>query len=514
MNSADKSDAPLTGRVVRGIGWAYISSFLKAISQIVFIAVLSRILEPRDFGLLGMALVITNVAERLGQLGLGPALIQRQEINDTHVKVCRAISLMLGFFVAALVCALSPAISDFFREPLLKDILMALSVIFIFEGMCVVYESWLIRKLKFKDLAVVENFSYFFGNCLIAVPCAIYGLGVWSLVYSQIAIRVSKYISLLVLSKPPSGFSVNKQGVKDLLALGSGFSLGRILNLAALQGDNFIVGRVLGADALGLYSRVYQLMTIPAVYVAAVLDRVLFPALALRQANTKTIGKSFLLLVEVVSLLSLPMTAVALIIPDTIVHVLFGRQWSEAAPILQIFAIGIFFRAGYKCGDTVARSMGAVFRYSTLQLVYATCVIAGSLIGASWGLIGVAWAVLTAEAVNYLCMSGFALRLTSIGWNQFFKSHLPGIWISLWVAAGSGLIDFFIPDLAQNEFLQLALVGIVGIFSAALALICAPNWAKPLIISFFLSKQSFASRIEKNRLLAPFIRRFRPAKVS
>ncbi|MCB0329012.1 MAG: lipopolysaccharide biosynthesis protein [Bdellovibrionales bacterium] len=495
-------NSSIAGKVFRGIGWTYLSTFLKALSQIVFIAILSRLLEPRDFGLLGIALVFTNLAERVGQLGITPTLIQRHSVSEHEWRVCRSLGLSIGLLVSGALYFLSYPVARYFSEPDLVSILQVLSIVFIFEGACIVFEAWLTRALEFKAIAVIDNLSYFCGYCVVAVPLAALGCGVWSLIAGQLAIRLCKYSlyrrTLGLLSRElPRGIEWSFQTAASILKTGIGFSLGRLLNFAALQGDNFVVGRVLGTESLGLYTRIYQLMTIPSVYVAQVLDKVLFPALALKQKESSTMKSGMLMLLEVVTLISLPLSVVCFILPEVIVSVVLGEKWMDGAPVLRIFAAGIFFRAGYKAGDTVLRSLGRVYRYSLLQAFYALFVIGGTLIGAQYGLVQVAYAVLLAVALNYFALSFVGGRAVGASFAEFVKAHLPGIWVASVVGAGCFVLEVWRRQYGISPFVVFGCAAPMCLFSGLAAIFFAPQPLFPAAIQVLAKREQIASRIRR-----------------
>lgn len=473
MKSREEKPTSLSNKILNGVGWTYLSFMVRAGSQLIFIAVLSRLLEPRDFGLLGMALVCTNAAERFAQLGMGPAIVQRHELQDIHVSTARTTNIISGWVVALIVFFIAPMVADFFKEPGLVHVLQVLSALFVIEGMCTTNESWLSRKLQFKLLGFVDNISYFLGNCIVAIPLAAMGYGVWSLVFSQLTIRLLKCLVLLKIADAPVGLRFRRQSFKELVPLGAGFSLGRILNFLALQGDNLVVGRVLGAAALGLYSRIYQIMTIPAVYVAQVLDRVLFPALALKQADKAGMARGMYLLVEVVSICSMPLAVLSYLLPGEIVSILLGDRWLEGASVLQVFALGIFFRAGYKCGDTVLKALGAVYSYSGLQLLYAVFVVCGAFVGSFWGLEGVAWGVLLAVAINYVAMSALAAHLAGLRMALFFQAHLPGLWLGFWTGVATFAAQAIFGSLSLPHS-AIGLIMLAAFLTALMTLVILP----------------------------------------
>lgn len=459
--------------VLFGLGWMYLSAALQGVAKLVVIAILARLLTPRDFGLLGIALIFTSLAERLGQVGVGPALIQRETIDGDDVVTGAVLSALSGVFLAIVLWVVAPWIAEFFREPLVSPIVRVLSLGFVIDGFSVTSDSLLQRSLGFKTMMLVENVSYIVGIGCIGALLASIGLGVWALVVAHISMRTIR-AALLYHFAPriAAGGRFNGERVRSLLILGGGFSAGRILNFASLQGDNFVVGRILGIDALGLYSRAYQLMALPAVYVAQVLERVLFPVLAKKQNDLPKVREAFLTVLELLALVSLPLGVFFLFAAQSIVEVVFGARWLEIAPILALLSFGVFFRTAYKCSDTVVRSLGAVYRYALQQGIYAVCIVVGSYIGGiEGGTKGVAIGVVLAVAVNYLLMTRLSATLVSASWDDLVMAHVSGVWTSSWLVLVLSVTDTWIRSAFPEAMSQLIIYSVLSLCTCSGALL-------------------------------------------
>jgi O-antigen/teichoic acid export membrane protein len=428
--SAESLGGGLTKRTLTGLKWAYMSTFLRSILQLVVIAALARLLSPTDFGLLGIALIFTGLAELISQLGVGPAIIQRKELTERHIRVGFTVSIIFGvvIFVSLWFCA--PTVAKFFKNEAVTSVLRGVSIIFVIGSFAVVGEALLRRHLRFKELMVVEVVSFVVGYGLVGISMALMGKGVWSLVGAVNVQRLVHVAIVLSSSSHSFRFLFSPSELKDLLTFGGGFTLARIFNFTALQGDNFVVGRFLGVDALGLYSRAYQLMTLPATCFAQVLDKVMFPAMAEIQTEKGRLRKVYLRGVEITSMIALPTSVLMFLAAPEIIGTLFGSKWLDVVPVLQILAFGVLFRTAYKVSDSLARSLGAVYRRAWRQGIYAALVVLGTILGTAWGLSGVAVAVVISVFINYLLMSHLSLKLLQVSWTTFIHSHLPAIWVS------------------------------------------------------------------------------------
>jgi len=261
----------------------------------------------------------------------------------------------------------------------------------------------------------------------------------------------------------------------DHLYFGSGFTLARIANYTALQGDNLIVGRCLGAEALGLYGRAYQMMVMPAQLFGSVLDRVLFPAMAKVQMDDLRLAKAYKYGVAATALVVLPASAVVIVLAPELVAVVLGSGWDEVVVPLQILAVGMLFRTSYKVADSVARATGAVFRRAWRQWIYAAVMLGGVWFGQHYGLPGVAVAVLVAITLNFCLMSELSIKLTSINWKTFLSAHVPAFCLSIIVGMLSWSIALVMRNLMMPALIILAVAVIISMFAYILIIRFIPH---------------------------------------
>lgn len=452
--------------ILAGLKWMYVSSVIQALSKLAVLACLARLLDPRDFGLLGIALIFTSCAERVGQVGVGPALVQQTDTSSDDVGTAVTLSLLSGAVTASILALVAPFVGDFFGAPRVRLVIELLSIGFVIDAFAVVPDALLQRQLRFREIMISENVSYIAGNAGIAIFMAYLGFGVWSLVAGSLGMKAVRTGMLMYASPVPLFNRFDVPSAKRLLGMGVGFSLGRVLNFVAIQGDNFVVGRLLGIDMLGMYTRAYQLMTLPATYLGQVLERVLFPAMSNHQHDQTRLRAIFGTNLDLVVFVSLPISVAMFFLSEEIVHVLFGSKWSEIVPVLRVLSLGVFFRTAYKCGDTLARSCGAVYRHAARQAIYSVMVVSGAAAGAAlYGLEGVALAVVAAVAINYLLMMALSARLLAISWSAILRAHLPGAWSAMWVSTAMLL---FLPSIRGLSDYSAVVLGAAA-FACSLA---------------------------------------------
>jgi PST family polysaccharide transporter len=431
----------LSRRAVGGLLWLGLSTGAQALVQAAALIILARLLEPRDFGVIGAAMVVVGFSTIFSQLGVGPAIVQRPVLEPRHLRVGFTLSTALGAAVAALVWTTAPRIADFFAMAQLEPVLRAVAFVFLCQGVATVSEALAQRALRFRWLALIELVAFGAGFLVVGTTLAVLGFGVWAMVGAHLTQNLLRAAALLVGQPHPRRPLLERRAARELLYFGGGFTLARVGNYLAGQGDNLVVGRWLGAQALGFYAQAYQLMVTPANLLGQVLDRVLFPSMALVQAEPARLLRAYRAGVTVVALLVLPGSLVVALLGPEIVLVLLGPKWAPAVVPFQLLALGLLFRTSYKLSDSVARATGAVYARAGRQGVYALAVLGGAWLGQrAGGLAGVALGVLAAITLNFVLMAALSLRLTGMRWRAFLAAHLPALALTLAVVPPAWLL--------------------------------------------------------------------------
>jgi PST family polysaccharide transporter len=435
---------------------------------------LARLLTPSDFGVVGAALIVVAFSAVVSRFGIRQAIVQRKDLEVRHTQAGFVIATGAALIMAVVLWVAAPLVARFYGIAQVEPVVRALTVLFPLRALATVAEARIRRELRFRWLAVVNTLSLAVGYGLVGIVGALSGLGVWALVMANISQGVLQTAFLLVAHPPRFRPVPDRASFKELMQIGGGFTVGSIASYVAGQGDNILVGRLLGAEALGLYGRAYQLMAMPANLFGGVLDIVLFPIMARVQDTKASLALAYQRGISAIALITAPAgAAMALVAPELIV-VLLGSRWIETIAPLRVFALGLLFRTSYKVSESISRATGAVYRRAWRLWVYAALVLVGSWIGSHWGITGVAWAVLGALGVNYVLMAHLSIQLADVSWKDFWVAHAPAARLATLVAG----ITF-----VARELLLVAdavpVVVLAGAGSAALGGLLIAVWASP-----------------------------------
>jgi len=445
----------LTKKTFGGFLWLGGVKASNAIFQFAILAILARLLTPTEFGLMGLALLVTSFADIFNDMGFGPAITQKKDLTKTDIYTGFTYSLIFGVILFLLLQIFAPLIASFFKNDELTGILRVISIVLLLKSAITTPMGLMYRDMQFKKLSLIEIASYVLGYGGVGIMLAYLGFGVWSLVIAVLARSLLSFLLYLFMSKSSLGFSLNNKSFKELIHFGGGYSLSKIFSYGANQGDKIVVGRILGVDALGLYERGFQLVKYASNLLGEIIDKVLFSPIARKQDNRKLIGEIYLELTYILTLLFFPFSAFMYSYAKPIVRVILGTQWDSSIPIVQIMSFSIFFLITTRIGSTIAKSLGDVYRRAWRTLIYGVYVIIAVYVGSSWGVEGAAIAVSIGTAINYLLAYVQVQDLTNVKHLTFFKNHVLGLLLGVMYIVGNYLTKNFLIGIIDNPLLDI-----------------------------------------------------------
>jgi O-antigen/teichoic acid export membrane protein len=496
----------LKGTAVKGAVWRFSTIIFQAITSLITISILSRILSPKDFGVIAAISLITNILVMFSDFGIASALIQRKYLNDIHIQVGFIFTLFLGFIFYLLVWFSAPLFSILLKTTINVAIIRSLGLVFPIASIGITTEALLIRDLKFNKLFWSDSIPLVCGYSIVSILLALLGIGPWALVVASIVQASLKSVILLIMRPLRFKLIFKLKEFKELFSFGGMYSILRLVNYLSQNADNFIVGRWLGIQTLGFYDRAFQLMSIPGVYLGNVLDSVMFPVMSKIQNNPDLLKISYLRTIELVNFILMPSSVIFIILSPEIVNVLLGSAWVMLVIPLEILFFGLTFRTTVRICDSLARAKGALLQNTYRKIIFFLLIVISSLIGQNYGLIGVAIGVNIAIVINYLVMADFSMRLGGGNIIDFFHAMKPAILISFIVLLPSLPVSIALRTLTSSSLLIIIFVILSSFASFIVAIRIWPNIITDNM-RWFLNQfiYNFQNKVISSSLLKIFI---------
>lgn len=433
--------------------------------------ILARLLTPQDFGLIAMVTAVTGFVLTFKDLGLSMATVQRVEINHGQISTLFWVNVAISVGLTLITLALAPVIAWFYRDPRLLGVTAALSIAFIFGGLTVQHQALLRRQMRLGAVATIEVSSLAAG-VLTALVCAWAGLGYWALVWMQIAVAFTDAVGVWIASGWRPGLPVRRSGVRSMLAFGGYLTGFGVVNYAARNLDNILIGRYWGAGPLGLYSKAYSLLLLPLGQIVAPMTSVAVPALSRLQSQPERYRAYYLKALKIVAYLTMPLVVAMGVLSSEVVLLVLGPNWIGAAPIFRILAITALFQPIVSTTGWIYVSLGQTRRMAAWGAVACSLIVISFVIGLPWGTIGVAtsYAVIT---VLLVCPSFVvALRRSCLVPADIWRSVSRPFLLSVVIGIGMLAVRVLMPD--QSVILRV-LSSIIG--GATVAIVALVTWS-------------------------------------
>ena len=439
----------LIEKTLSGFKWSALSTVLNLVSQLVFMAIMARLLDPAAFGLVAIAMVVLRFASYFAQMGVGPAVVQKKVLEEVDIRVAFTLSVSLGCIAAGVIYMLAPLIGPLMENDQLAGVIRVLTISFLLTGLSTVPIYLLRRGLRFKALAFVETVSYILGYGACGVLLALNGAGVWSLVGASLSQGSLTFLLGYYFARHPILPAINRQSTRHFFNFGSRYSIIGFLEFVGSNLDTMIIGRVLGDTATGLYNRAFLLTNLPIQYIVNSVSKVMFPVLSEVQNEREKIGQVYLVFLFLIGSLTGAVCFGMIPAASDLVLTLLGKQWEASVPVLQVLAVAVPFVFLSHISGIILDALANLRMKIMIQSASIVVLITAMFYLSKFGLIGFAGAVVIAElfksVVYFLAMNSlFKLSYRDLLKIALYTTAIPvltmtAIWLTVNSIAMSGL---------------------------------------------------------------------------
>jgi O-antigen/teichoic acid export membrane protein len=447
----------LRSKGITAMKWHSIAAVCITIIQLLQFIIVSRMLTPSDYGLIGMITAVVYIFMGFSDLGLSNVIIQKQDISNKHLSSLYILNLMISSTVCVAVWILAPTIAWFYQEPKLVDLIHWMAFICVIPAIGQQFQILYQKEIKFNSTTKIDILSHVI-SFLVAITTAYLGYGVYALVWSFLVNVSVRSVGLVFLGrkiwKPTLHFSW--ADVKSYVSFGMYQSGTSVLNTVNSRIDYLILGSTLGAENLGYYMFAYQLCVIPMQKLNPMIGQVSLPIYAQIQYQIDLLRKGYLQMIGMISFICPPIFFGLMVTAHIFVPLIFGKQWEPSILIVQILS-GVMLMQSVTTSSSLLVAKGLVnitFKYTLLSMLIQ---IPGVALGAYFGgAVGVAIAYLFVQVILFVIHYFYIIqRILGPCFRQYVGSMAQGVLYSVNMAVCVLLIDRFVK--VHSEYLQLSI---------------------------------------------------------
>ncbi len=431
-----EGELDLRRRTVAGIFWTFGSQLLVFGAQFGTLAVLARLLSEAEMGVATLAMAVSSFSLVFSGLGLSRALVQRAEPSAQDFTTGFWASVAFGAVGWGALAAAAPWLAEFYGEPVLGPLVQVSGAGLVLTALPQVHQARMERALRFRELGVANVFGFAVPYGVASIGAALLGAGVWSPVVGGLVGFVGQGVALARFEGWRPGWGLEVGSLRGMLGFGLGITGSSIVAFVIDNVDYFVLGRVLGAAELGLYTIAFQITAMPRSKVSSAVIKAAFPAFSKIQGDREKLNRAYIKMTSSVAFVTFPMMAGLFVVGGPFVEVVLGARWLAAVPALEILCGA---GALMSVRATAGMALNAVGRadlgfYS--NLVVLAVAVPLLLWMAPGGIASTAWAVLIVAAVNFLPLQFILGRLTGLRVGELLRSLLAPCGLSLVMAAG------------------------------------------------------------------------------
>jgi PST family polysaccharide transporter len=380
---------------VKGVAWSFVETVAARFIAFGIVAVLGRLLEPKDFGLVALALVFTAFMELWISQGVGDFIVQRQYLEDEHLDTAFWTNLSVGVGLSLVLMAAADPIARFNDAPELAVVIRLLSLSLIATAMTPVQVGLLQRDFQFRSLAARSVVAAVAGG-ITGVSTAVAGFGAMALVAQILVARFASAALLWAAADWRPRFRFSRTHFAELWEFGGKVYGAALIRFAGQKADRLLIGKFVGLSSLGSYYVAQRVLELLARLLNKSSDKVALNVFSRLQEDPAARQKGFLDAVELAAFVSFPVFIGASAMAGPLLATVFGPKWNEAVPVLRVLALaGIVYTPNY----LISAMLTSTARTETLVIfhsVLTTVRVVGLLLAVPYGLLAISIVWVTA----------------------------------------------------------------------------------------------------------------------
>ena len=435
------SDSPAIGRsMAKGAAWMVAMRLAIRLIGLVSTIILARLLVPADFGLVALATVFYAIIELASQFSFDVMLIKEQKADRSYYDTAWTLSILRGVGGAALLVAGAGLTADFFDDPRLESVVYVLALVAVAEGFVNVgivdFRKELNFDREFRYLVSVKIAAF-----LVTIFLAFLLRSYWALVFGMF----SGVIARLCLSYWMHPFRPRWSLAKwrEIMNFSKWLLFTNFIGIFRDRGATFVVGKIGGAETLGLFLVAHEIATLATSELAAPIRRAVLPGYAKLAGDANRLKEVYLDGLSLTIMAALPIAAGIGLTADLLVPIFLGAKWLAAIPIIQILVIRGVLEVCLANTQPLVNAMGHPHLNTHVQSIAMVCEVPLLIFFTlEWGAHGAAAAVAVGAGTLVITYSIVLSRLIAVGWNDL----LGAVWRSLFAVAVMTLAVFAVSE--------------------------------------------------------------------
>ena len=455
-------DPNIGAKVGKGVLLMITATILARGINIVASLILTRMLTPKEFGIMAIALAIITFSRNIAMTGFGSAIIQKQGDPKEYLNTAWTFELLRYLILSVILYLLAPVIADFFNEESVVLILRVILLGLLFAGIQNIGVVLFRKQLDFKKQFLFDIIPSIV-RILVVLPLIFYLRNIWALVWAYLAFTLTTTVLSFILHpyRPRLEFNITKG--KELFRYGKWILGSSLLAKIQFETVTMISGKLLGLGPLGYFNRAWTFSTIPFRELYAVFGKVIFPAFSQLQSDVNRFRKAYLDTIMLSAFAIMPLAGGMFVLSGDFVRIFLTEKWLAIIPIIQILSIKAIVRAVNSTTGLALNASGNP-KKTTKAYFVGFIVLLGSIypISLKMGIEGAAFSILLSVTAAAPILLYEVMKLLNIRLFAFLKPVIITILNTSFMVVSLYYLKLYIfTDVKIIEFFELVLFGMI-----------------------------------------------------
>ena len=461
--------------IALAVKWSAVTTVVRFAMQLAAQVTLARILGPGNFGVYGIGIAILTFAAFLSGGSFSWSLMLMPRVDDDDIRFSVTWQLLAGLATAAAIYLLAPAVAVFFKDPRLEQVVEWMALASLLSAAAAPASCLMQRELKFKALGLIQLASYAAGYLAVGVPMALHGYGANALALACV-VQAAVALALSYAARPhPLRPLFAYPGARATLVTGRAVFITNVVNWLLNNLDRIIIGRILNATSVGLYTVAYNLAQIPNTLLLGTLQPTLLAVGSSLQQDRQRLSRAWQQALAIVLVMVTPAAVVAALLSADIVSFLYGAAWVESAWILAVLFLCLPAWACWGLSTPVLWNTGRKHYEFLLQLPLLAAAAVAWFMLAGQGVRAVAVVSAVVIVARAVVIVGAALKALGLGWPVVLGHAVRGAVLAalcaVAVVAGRQAVA-----LVALPFVSLLAGGSMALATVLLLVFTRPQW--------------------------------------
>lgn len=451
----------ISKEVVRGTLWNYLSFASGRLLNFISTLILARLLVPEQFGLVAYCTITIQYLEIINTLGIDSALIARKEKVEEAASSAYIANIFMGGISYVIAWLTAPSVASVFGVPEITPLIRLLAINLPISGLSLVPYAMLLRGLRFR-VKLIPDVAGGLSKGLTSIILAILGFGPWSLIWGQIVGQLIDTFLVWCLVDWRPTWKFDKEVARDVIVFGGHIMLVDLAGQLCNNIDYIIVGRVLGAALLGIYTLAYRIPELIIRSMNNVVEIVSFPLLSQIQLDIEALRSTYFGYIRYIALFSFSMGFGLALTARLFVDTFLPEKWLHAGDPMALVSIALAISSIGRVPGILYKAINRPEILNLLSLIKIPIVFSIVWYATPWGIVGVAFGQILFACIILLLDGYMVSRIIGFKMREMWQALVPALICSASMVAIVSIVQFtFLP----SGLIGLTFVALVGAFT-------------------------------------------------